>query len=518
MLFSLLSPHGRSPGRALTALAVAIGTVLALTATTAEAARDFSSVCPDPPPTAYDDRGEIADAHRDAVRCLTELGIVQGLGSDVGVFYFPGAEVTRAQMASFVANMLTEAGVELPAPSDQGFEDVDDESVHAAAIRQLAEAGVVDGVTEDRYAGHEFVTRAQMATYLIGAQAHAAGVENSDLQGGDTPFTDVVPDDAHAASIAGAFELGITDGVTENRYAPAGNVTRQAMASFVARTLDAVVTRRTVADFDNGALAHTVFTFLSEGGRCFQVTAGEAWAAQCDPAPGEEPLQVYTVAVGDAFTVVAGVVTGNVDRVVIETADGQEVEATDFVQTRSENLLAWASPRLLDDVAAVVAYAGGEEVARTSPDDPAAPPFDANMQPDTAEGSGEPVTVTGIRVAHHQTYDRAVFDLAGDGLPGWEVKYVDAAKSQGSGQEIELAGDAILRVLLNNIVYPPGDNQLEMGSLPGADTIREVYFDTSYEGYTQAFLGLDSKVPFRAFALEGPPRLVVDVVHPDAAG
>src|SRR5690606_5568793 len=89
--------------------------------------------------------------------------------------YGPGAAVTRAQMASFVARTLEAAGVELPEVSGSRFDDVDPASVHGERIEQLAEVGLVGGVGDGRYAPGQAVTRAQMARFLVGAYEHAAG-------------------------------------------------------------------------------------------------------------------------------------------------------------------------------------------------------------------------------------------------------------------------------------------------------------------------------------------------------
>lgn len=502
----------------LVALTAAAGMIVAMTASSADAAaRGIATVCGhDPPAADYDDRDRIAAAHLDAVDCLTDLGVVQGHSDEDGVRYLPGADVPRGQMATFVAAMLVEAGVDLPAPTDQGYEDVGDGHTHADAIRQLTQIGVVTGVSADRYEPGRAVTRAQMSAYLIRAAAHQAGVEHGDLQGGSAPFSDVPHDATHRPSIEGAYELGISDGVGEQRYAPDATVRRDAMASFVARTLDAMTARQTVSDRDRGEAAHTVFTFLGESGHCFQVKAGEDWVSRCDPAT-DETLQLRQVTVEPGFTVVAGLVTDDVTRVVAEFGDGDAIDLP-LIGTRSPGLLAWASPILHQYVDAIVAYEGETEVARTAPDDDAeSPPFQADTEPSTGDGSGEPVTVTDVRIAHHQTYDRVVFDVIGAGLPGWDARYVDRANQQGSGHHIEMEGDAVIELVLRNVQYPPPDERHPQGRVDGVDTLREVYVSNVYEARSQFFLGISTRTPFRVFTLEDPPRLVVDVVHPSAA-
>lgn len=471
----------------------------------------------DPPDADYVDRDTIPDVHLEAVDCLTDLGIAEGLGNDLGTVYLPAANVRRDQMASFVARTLTEVGAALPAAAGLDFDDVEPTSPHATAISRLTQAGIVEGKSGDRYAPGEWVDRNEMATFLTRALAFSAGVEDDDLQGGETPFTDVTPSGVHAPSIAGAYELGITAGVTQNRYRPLRPVSRAAMATFLARTLDAATQRTTVADRDAGATAHAVFTYADDSGRCFEVTAGEAWVSACEPV-GDAPLQLWSVPVGDSFTVVAGLAAPDVTRVEVEPVDGDAVDLA-LVPTETQ-WQAFASPRLLADVAAVVAYDGDTELARISPDDPEAPPFPANTEPDEGDARGEPVTVTDIEIGRHDTYDRVVLEVAGGGNAGWVAEYVDEATEAGTGDVVGLEGDAVLQVALRNMALP-GDSGVERFAdqrVEGFDVVREVYLDTVFEGVTQVFLGVDSRTPFRVFALDDPSRVVVDVVHPSAAG
>lgn len=332
-------------------------------------AQSLPQTCTDDPVDVdYVDRDEISAVHFDAVDCATQLGIAHGLGNDLGEVFLPGADVRRDQMASFVARTLTEAGVELPDGGDPGFGDVPADATHADAIAQLAVAGIVTGVDEDSFEPAALVRRDQMASFLLRALAYQADIELQDLQGGETPFTDVGAESTHEPNIRGLYNLGITTGTTTDTYTPGAAVSREAMASFVVRTFDAMQARQTVADRDGGALSHTVFTFLSESGRCFQVKAGDAWVAQCDPET-DETLQVRTVNLADGFTVATGLVTDAAARVTVEYGDGSTMDLG-LIDTRSPGLRAWASPILAEDVDAVVTYDdAGDEIARVTPDD-----------------------------------------------------------------------------------------------------------------------------------------------------
>ncbi|MFD7311365.1 hypothetical protein [Promicromonospora sp. NPDC059942] len=151
------------------------------------------------------------------------------------------------------------------------------------------------------------------------------------------------------------------------------------------------------------------------------------------------------------------------------------------------------------------------------------PAFPANTKPDTAEPSGEGETflsVTDVRVAAHDGYDRVVFDLdgTGSGKPGWRVEYVDRASDDGSGDAVKVDGDAILRVSLSGTAIPTdsGVEEFSGDRIEPADTdsIEEIVYRYWFEGYTTAFIGVDdAERPFRVFLLEDPMRVVVDVRH-----
>ncbi len=151
------------------------------------------------------------------------------------------------------------------------------------------------------------------------------------------------------------------------------------------------------------------------------------------------------------------------------------------------------------------------------------PPFPTNTKPDTAEPTGEGETflsVTDVRVAGHDRYDRVVFDLdgKGSGRPGWRVEYVDQATDDGSGHAVEVDGDAILRVSLSGTAIPTDSGVEgytgERTEPEGTDAVDEIVYRYWFEGYTTAFLGVDEgERPFRVFLLENPTRVVVDVQH-----
>jgi hypothetical protein len=151
----------------------------------------------------------------------------------------------------------------------------------------------------------------------------------------------------------------------------------------------------------------------------------------------------------------------------------------------------------------------------TAPDD--GPPFPDSTARQEAKNSGEwDLVLTDVRIGDHEGYDRVVLEFSGTGTPGWTVGYVDEPVLDGSGETVRLDGDAFLDVYASGSTYPgPGDDSYDgprQFQPANGGAVDDVYVAGTFEGSTQVLVGLDGEaVPFRVFALTGPPRLVVDV-------
>lgn len=189
----------------------------------------------DTPQAGFPDRDAAAVTHRRSIDCVAHLGVAEGRGGA----YHPHETVTRGQMASFVARSLEAAGHQLPPPTEQGFQDIDD-SVHRDRIRQLAAAGIVQGRSEDRYDPGGTVTRAQMASYVTRAASWAHDHAYRAV-GDDAYFLDI-QGNVHAESIRAGYELYLFEGTAPGQYAPHEPVRRDAMATFLTRAIDLVHT------------------------------------------------------------------------------------------------------------------------------------------------------------------------------------------------------------------------------------------------------------------------------------
>lgn len=134
-------------------------------------------------------------------------------------------------------------------------------------------------------------------------------------------------------------------------------------------------------------------------------------------------------------------------------------------------------------------------------------------------GAGAKLTVSDIRTGRHDDFDRVVYELGGEGTPGWRVGYVDKAFQDGSGNEIALAGGAVLQVLIDGSAYP-FDSGVEQYAGPNpvlaqpGGSVVEVNGSGVFEGVTQSFIGVtEPGTPFVVYSLTGPTRVVVDVAR-----
>lgn len=182
---------------------------------------------PDPQPTPRFDDVPAGATHANNIACVGRWGIAQGTSS---MTYEPRKDVTREQMATFVANLIRATGTSLPDGRNR-FSDLT--SAHRANVNALANAGIVNGVGGGRYGSRDNVTRAQAATILAGAYRFVRG---TDLPEGPDRFQD---DDGnrHEANINRLANVGVIGGLTEREYGPANPLKREQMASLLARFL-----------------------------------------------------------------------------------------------------------------------------------------------------------------------------------------------------------------------------------------------------------------------------------------
>ncbi|MYB28977.1 MAG: hypothetical protein F4X38_07535 [Acidimicrobiaceae bacterium] len=205
---------------------------------------------------------DVSDMHafKDAINCIAYYGITNGTGD--GSTYSPNQDVTRAEMALFIARAAGVAGVDLGDAMGDEFDDLDGVWQEARdAINQLADNGMISSGGD--YRPDDAMTRAEMAHFLVGFLAEAASNVTIDSSGAillGTGGTAAAADDWFAdaraalprssdAEVSAIYELGITKGASaaavqddtmpplDLNYEPHGTVNRGEMAAFITRAL-----------------------------------------------------------------------------------------------------------------------------------------------------------------------------------------------------------------------------------------------------------------------------------------
>jgi hypothetical protein len=154
--------------------------------------------------------------------------------------YRDEAGMTRGQLASIIASSLEAGGIALPDSPDASFGDLQG-SVHARAIRQLAELRLVNGVDEDTFAPNRRLTRGQIAAILVRI-AEQLG-DDSLPSGQQGQFSDV-SGSVHREEILKAAAAGFAEGFDDGTFRPGAGVTRGQGATFIVRMLDRLVRTR----------------------------------------------------------------------------------------------------------------------------------------------------------------------------------------------------------------------------------------------------------------------------------
>ena len=181
------------------------------------------------PPFA-DDEGSI---HENDIGLIATLGITSGCGPEL---FCPGQRLARWQTALFLTRLHEVAGFALPTDVDQGFTDIVGlPPEYQSAINQLALLGITRGTGPESFDPQGIVSREQMALFLI-RWSELAGVVLP--EGSDQGFADISHTPAeHQIDINRLAQLGITTGTAPGSFTPDGAVTREQMASFLARTI-----------------------------------------------------------------------------------------------------------------------------------------------------------------------------------------------------------------------------------------------------------------------------------------
>lgn len=131
-------------------------------------------------------------------------------------------------------------------------------------------------------------------------------------------------------------------------------------------------------------------------------------------------------------------------------------------------------------------------------------------------------TLVDARLGRAPGFDRFVLELDEDFEPAFNVQYIEPpARRPGSGFPVDVEGSSILRVNVFPVrradISEPGTPLTYTGperfGASSLGNVNEAVFLGDFEALTQWVLGVDQRSGFRAFLLDDPTRLVVDVNH-----
>jgi hypothetical protein len=120
------------------------------------------------------------------------------------------------------------SGVTILAPTTTRFGDVSSTHPEATAILSVASRGITEGCTDARFCPASTLTRAQAASLLVRALDLPATSRTG-------TFRDV--SGTHAANIEALAAAGLTNGCSSTSFCPDRQLTREQLATFMARAL-----------------------------------------------------------------------------------------------------------------------------------------------------------------------------------------------------------------------------------------------------------------------------------------
>jgi hypothetical protein len=130
-----------------------------------------------------------------------------------------------------------------------------------------------------------------------------------------------------------------------------------------------------------------------------------------------------------------------------------------------------------------------------------------------SHGSG---VLTDVRVGAEGAIERVVFEFRDDALPGAHIEYVQPPiTADGSGEEVDVDGDAFLQVVFNPATGYDFDAGTESYAGPdhvtgGTSLVQEVVRTGDFEGYLTWVIGLDHEVEYQAVSLDDG-RFVIEL-------
>ena len=163
-----------------------------------------------------------SDYFYNAVLWAADNGITNGVTPDS---FAPGAICNRAQVVTF---LWRAAGCPAPKSSTMPFTDVPAGAYYYNAVLWAVENGITNGVSDTQFAPGATVTRGQTVTFLWRAEkGGAAEIPNV--------FQDVAAGAYYYNAVLWAVENGITNGISDTKFAPNNGCTRGQIVTFLYR-------------------------------------------------------------------------------------------------------------------------------------------------------------------------------------------------------------------------------------------------------------------------------------------
>ena len=145
--------------------------------------------------------------------------------------------------------------------------------------------------------------------------------------------------------------------------------------------------------------------------------------------------------------------------------------------------------------------------------------FEGSTTPTSIAGDAAAVAhLTAVRVAGQAGFDRVVFELDGEGAPNVAVRWVDEAVADGSGERVEVEGNALLEIRMEPASGVDLDGEEVRETYTGPDRVRgdttsvtEVVRTGDFEANLTWVIGVERELPYRVSVLREPSRIVVEV-------
>ncbi len=248
----------------MAAVAMVASVLVVAPAVAADPEPDYEATfdaCGMAPSSGFED---VPSGHANAgdIDCIAYYAITKGTSETT---YSPLMSVSREHMALFLTRLAKLVGIETDMMGDDmmdsGFTDIGDLSDESQkAIGLLKDLEITKGTSETTYSPGDDVTRGQMALFIARLMDKMTPMADGQIglstttQYGYTP-SDVADNDMDADikssftdlgratkdeydAITQLYELGVASGISATSYSPGSDITRAAMAGFMAAVLD----------------------------------------------------------------------------------------------------------------------------------------------------------------------------------------------------------------------------------------------------------------------------------------